>query len=312
MYNNYKINKKVILNYSLLLCIVVAILMLSVGYAAIVATNLTVRGSASAGAQQGIFISNVEYLNNNGADLANSKIISTSGTMLHSNIYLSPTDSASTITYQITIFNNSDALKQFKGVTYGNEYYSNPNIQYRLEGLSVGDTIPLKQGKTFNLTFYYNGAITNNQLDSYLNFNFDYYFEEENEVDISINREGTFVFEGVSPENPIDLANIANITFSLKNGLDKTMTGIRVDVTYITTTGSQQSAKIDLLNEEHVVISSQNGQFRGKQNGTTLSIMFENVNINKNDILHVTFDQGKVTNGRVNTIGVSITPIFAE
>ena len=65
MYNNYKISKKVILNYSLLLCIVVAILMLSVGYAAIVATNLTVRGSASAGAQQGIFISNVEYLNNN-------------------------------------------------------------------------------------------------------------------------------------------------------------------------------------------------------------------------------------------------------
>ena len=39
--------------------------------------------------------------------------------------------------------------------------------------------------------------------------------------------------------------------------------------------------------------------------------MFDNVNINKNDILHVTFDQNRVTNDRVNTIGVSITPIFA-
>ena len=143
-----------------------------------------------------------------------------------------------------------------------------------------------------------------------MNFNFDYYFEEENEVDISITGEGTYVFEGVSPENPIDLANIANITFSLKNGLDKTITGIRVDVTYITTTGSKQSAEIDLLNEEHTVIATKTVEFRGKQNGATLSIMFDNININKNDILHVTFDQGKVTNGRVNTIGVSITPIF--
>ena len=306
----YKINKKIILNYSLLVCIVISILMLSVGYAAILPTNLTVSGSASAGAQQGIFISEAKYLSNNGADLGNSKIVSTSGTMLHSIVYLSNADSSSTITYQITIFNNSDSIKQFKGVTYGEEYYSNPNIQYRIGGFSVNDTIEKGQGKTFNLTFYYNGAITSNKLDSYLNFNFDYYFEEENEVDISITGEGTYVFEGVSPENPIDLANIANITFSLKNGLDRKIVGIRVDVIYNTATGSKQSAVIDLLNEEHTVIATKTVEFRGKQNGTTLSIMFDNVNINKNDILHVTFDQDRITNGRVDTIGVSITPIF--
>ena len=58
------------------------------------------------------------------------------------------------------------------------------------------------------------------------------------------------------------------------------MTGIRVDVKYITTTGSKQSAKIDLLNEEHNVISTKDVDFLGKQNGTTLSIFFENININ--------------------------------
>ena len=94
----YKINKKIILNYSLLLCIVISILMLSVGYAAILPTNLTVSGSASAGAQQGIFISEAKYLSKNGADLGNSKIVSTSGTMLHSIVYLSSTDASSTIT----------------------------------------------------------------------------------------------------------------------------------------------------------------------------------------------------------------------
>ena len=38
--------------------------------------------------------------------------------MLHSIVYLSNIDSSSTITYQITIFNNSDALKQFKKEEY--------------------------------------------------------------------------------------------------------------------------------------------------------------------------------------------------
>ena len=145
-----------------------------------------------------------------------------------------------------------------------------------------------------------------------MNFNFDYYYAEENEVDISITGEGTYVFEGVSPENPIDLANISNISFSLKNGLDKTITGVKVDEIYITTTGSKQSASIDLLNEEHEVIATQEAVFRGKQNGATLSIVFDGISIANGEILHVTFDKNRVTNGRVNTIGVSITPIFAE
>ena len=65
-------------------------------------------------------------------------------------------------------------------------------------------------------------------------FNFDYYLEGANEVDIFIEGTGSYEFAGVSPEAPVDLNNIENITFAVMNGNADTITG--VDVSNVTLT----------------------------------------------------------------------------
>ena len=294
--------------------IVIITCFLSVGYAALSDSSLYVYGSVSAEPFVGMFISNVEYASNSGADLTNSEIVSYSETMLHTNITLSPTDRTSSITYQVTIFNNSDSLKQFTGITYLDGLYSNNDIVYTLDGLKVKDTIERGASKTFNLTFSYktNVTITNNNLDSYLSFNFDYYFAEENEVDIVIAAGESYEFAGVSPENPIDLANIANINFSIRNGSELILTGVNVDITYSTTSGSLQSAKIYLLDESEKEVSNQTVQFAKKVTNKDMRIVFENLQIETDMHFHISFDKGTVTNGKVKVTRVAISPIFEE
>ena len=156
MYKKYKIkNTKLILNFILIACIILCTCFLSIGYADITSTNINITGTVLTSVYEGMFISNVEYLSSNGADIAQSQIIDYTGTMLHSNIYLSNADTTSTITYTMTIFNNSDSLKQFKGVTYMEGAYSNSNITYSIDGFLVGETIAKGASKTFNITFYY-------------------------------------------------------------------------------------------------------------------------------------------------------------
>lgn len=303
---------KLALKIFLGILIIISTCFLSIGYAALSETYFNISGNASAKPFEGMFISNAEYYSNNGADLANSKIENYIEAMLHTNITLSPTDTSSSITYQVTIFNNSDSLKQFTGVTYLDGLYSNNDITYTLNGLNVKDTIPKGESKTFTITFSYDriSTITNNQLESYLNFNFDYYFEEENDVDIVIEVGGSYEFAGVSPENQIDLKNIANINFAIKNSTEIAIIGIQVDITYSTTSGSLQSAKLYLRDENDKEISNQIVQFDKKVTNRKKSIIFENIAIQTNDKFHISFDQGTVTNGKVNVSGVVITPIF--
>ena len=305
-------DENLILKLLLGILIILSTCFLAVGYAAISTTNLNIGLTVTAKPFEGMFISNVEYYSDNGADLANSKIVSYSETMLHTNIMLSLSDTSSSITYEVTIFNNSDSLKQFKGITYLDDLYSNKDIVYTLNGFAVGQTIEKGESKTFNITFSYGkiSTITNNNLESYLNFNFDYYFEEENDVDILITEGGSFEFAGVSPENPIDLANISNISFLIKNGTGLNIIGVQVDVTYTTRSGSKQSAKIYLKDEQHVELANQTVQFLGKQTNREMSIVFENINIQTNEKLHVSFDKNTITNGKVDVSRVVLTPIF--
>lgn len=314
-HKKYKIkNDRLILNFIIITSIIICTCFLAIGYADIVATEIGINLNVSATAFDGMFISKVEYVSNNGADLTNSQIINYTETMLHSNIYLSETNSNSTLTYAVTIFNNSDAIKKFIGVSYLDSAYSNKNISYRIDGLNENDIIAKGESKTFNITFYYNvSTISNNQLDSYLSFNFDYYLEGANEVDIFIESGESYTFEGVSTENPVDLNNIANISFAVMNGNNNILTGVNVEVTYSTTTGnSKQSADISLYTENDTVnpIQTQNVTFKGKQNNAVETISFTNLNISTGSKLIVKFAQGNVANGAVNISNVTITPIF--
>ena len=306
-------NVKKIANCIWMLCIVLCTCCLSIGYAAITATNLVMDVHVTSSAYIGMFISDVTYDSNSGADITNSKIIDYTGTMLHSNIYLSETDPTSSITYTVTIFNNSDAIKEFSGVTYGDGYYSNTDIAYRLDGLQEKDIIEKGNSKTFTITFYYNSItqITNNQLDSYLSFNFNYYFEGANEVDIYITSAETYNFAGVSPEAPVDLANIANITFKLANGTQQSITGIILNITYTTKTGSKQSTTITLYDENNHEIVKQTAAFQKQTVNGNLEVRFDNLNIENEQKLKVAFTIGSMNNGHVDVSQVTITPILS-
>ena len=193
MYKTYESsNKKIMLNLLLLFGIIISILFLSIGYAAMVSTNLSINATAIAGIQDDIFISDVVYKDDNLADTANSQIINYTGTTLHSSIYLSETDLTSNITYTITIFNNSNSSKRFIGTTYLDDFYSNNDIQYQLTGLNLGETIAKGEKKIFTITFLYNAQeIIDNRLDSFLSFN----FEGETEI-LVFEHPGDFVFTG--------------------------------------------------------------------------------------------------------------------
>ena len=160
--------------FSILLCI--ATLFMGVGYASINSISLNVSGKLTAQVQNGIFITQVNYVESNYADVNNSKIISASKTNLSSNIVLLNNSSAY-ITYEVTLYNSNYKDYYLYNVNYlaGNDTYSNPNISFKIDGLTYNTKIASRGYLTFELTFYYgNTSVSNvnNTLKSLLNFNF--------------------------------------------------------------------------------------------------------------------------------------------
>ncbi len=158
------------INYSVYLVLLfVATLFMSVGYAAILITG-EVDISAVATAPNDIYISDANIERSVGGSSINTYY----QTMFSSTTVLSKTDSSSSVSYSITIYNNTPNTQVFSGITYDPDFYDNQNITYRLGGLSPGDEIKSKTSVTFTLIFRYTNNIlkNNNVLNSYLNFNF--------------------------------------------------------------------------------------------------------------------------------------------
>lgn len=154
----------------------IATMFMGIGYAATTSVSLEITGEATALKQDGIFITEVYYLNDNNALLENSKINSAYQTTLNSQISLSPTDPNSSITYSITLYNSTDENYYFQNVEYYEDEitYSNPNIVYTLNGINQHDILNSHDSITFNITFSYKDNILaeDNSLKSYLNFKF--------------------------------------------------------------------------------------------------------------------------------------------
>ena len=158
--------------YIILLFLVLS-LALTIGYAQISSVELNIGGSVIAQKQTGVVIMDVHYVSNNNANISSSIINSYYQTMLNSKIVLG-NDSSSSITYEITIKNLTNAPKRFDGVIYEQEFYDNTNITYELNGLSIGDVLASNQSVTFTITYKYTGTdISNNILNSYINFSFN-------------------------------------------------------------------------------------------------------------------------------------------
>ena len=75
--------------------IVILLLALGIAYAQVLSGTLEVQGEAEGEAQQGVFITDVEYYANNAADTVNSVVDQFTGTTLKSKVTLGSSSSSS-------------------------------------------------------------------------------------------------------------------------------------------------------------------------------------------------------------------------
>jgi amino acid transporter len=157
--------------------ILIATLLMGIGYASINSVILGISGTAQANTQDGIYITSVNYKSNVFADYENSKIIYAYQTMLNSSVVLSNTNGKSQITYEITIYNSTNDDYAFVGEEYleSEDTYSNDSIVVNLNGLSKDYILKAKDSVTFTVTFAYKNQTLsqNNILKSLLNFRFE-------------------------------------------------------------------------------------------------------------------------------------------
>ena len=160
-------------NTLLLLALVIATIFMGIGYSAINSITGDITGKATANNQDGVFITDVEYVSDIDANLNNSKIENFLGTMMKSTVELSESNTKSEIKYKVTVYNNAVEAAVFEKVTYGEEFYDNEEITYEIEGFTPGQTIGSKETKEIIITFKYKDQTTvpaNKILNSYLNF----------------------------------------------------------------------------------------------------------------------------------------------
>lgn len=177
--------KNRIVLYSIL--ILFSCLFLGVGYASISSIGLDVEGEASLDKQSGILISDVVDGINTNSSLINTYY----QTNLDSTITLERNNLSSIVTYQITILNKTETPQEFEGIIYDDEWYDNNDIIIELSGLSVGDVVNVDNSITFTVTFKYDpniSSITNNILNSYINFKFKEYEAEPDPLPPVLNR----------------------------------------------------------------------------------------------------------------------------
>ena len=156
--------------------IVLVTFLMGVGYAAVNSVILSFNGQGNVIEQDGIYITETKYVSNVDADTYKSKINVVYGNKLDSNMVLSTTNSKSSITYAVTLYNSYNTDYYFDKVEYllGNETYSNENIIFSLSGLESNQKLASKGSVTVNVTFSYKNTTlaSSNILKFLLNFKF--------------------------------------------------------------------------------------------------------------------------------------------
>ena len=151
-------------------------LLLGIGYAQVSEIYLDVNGRATVSATTGIYITKIDYVSNNNADPTESIIQDPNLTNMISKIVLG-NDLSSSITYKVTIFNNTDIPKIYDDALYTlGAGYDNPDIEFELNGIQNGDQVDPGDQIEFNITFKYASGlstITDSELNSIINYNFN-------------------------------------------------------------------------------------------------------------------------------------------
>ena len=132
---------------------------------------MTAPGNAVARAQSGVFISDATC--NSGGT-----VLGTAGPVLNSSVTLSSSNSSSTVTCTVTLYNNSNISYYYDDMVYDTSdvnFYSNTNIVPSVD-ISQGDEIESQDTLVLHVTFGYDSGVTPsssiNTLTSYINFSF--------------------------------------------------------------------------------------------------------------------------------------------
>ena len=161
-------------NMTLLFLLFMSMILMGIGYASIQSVTGEITGKASSKMQDGVFITNVEYVSDVDANLNNSKIEKITGLMMQSTVELSKTNLESQITYKVTVYNSSTESIPFTDVLYGDGFYDNTDITFDITGFTIGQIIEPQETKDIIITFKYNGVIPEKTtLNSYLRFKLD-------------------------------------------------------------------------------------------------------------------------------------------
>lgn len=202
-------------------------LFLCIGYAHVNDINLNISGLSSAEIQKGLFISNVNINNEN--QTSSAEILNSHATMLNTNILLA-NDALSEISFDITIYNNSDVIYVYNKATpneYDEDFYTNKYIVYQIdERIIQGDKIEGRQDHEFTITFKYIDGLDfanlpedfSNSLSANINFDFkqlqqvtvgDNIFDPATKVvDTYVNTDGRIIdYSGWSSSDYLDVSN---------------------------------------------------------------------------------------------------------
>lgn len=225
MNKRYKDNKFK-LHFVILGIIIASTFFLSIGYASLESITLDIKGEITALPQNEIFITDVQYSTNVGANTENSVIKQYYQTLMESTVDLG-NGSDSSITYNITIYNSGNEPYTFRKVEYTDEFYDNPNIVFDLNGLKQWDVVNPKEYITFSITFHYlnNVPVDNSILNSYLNFKF--MKGTVDDTDIRTNIQSVKIYNADTDKIKIDLTNnndfAVDFNLTLNNNVIGTM-----------------------------------------------------------------------------------------
>ena len=175
-----KTNIKNTKHFFIVLAFVLATFFMGIGYSALNGVLIEINGSAVAMITNTLEITAVSVSSSTNATLGNCNVNGFYHTLLNTTVELGSSSDAS-ITYAVTIYNNTGAAIAYKDATPPytsvSNFYDNNAIKYEVTGISVGEYIQNQASKTIYVTFSYaNGVSQNKVLNSIISFNFDLYY----------------------------------------------------------------------------------------------------------------------------------------
>ena len=224
--------------YPLPILLIICCFILCIGYASINNITFSIDGIATANAQKGVFISDIEIASTKDT-YDYSEIENYYGTLFNTNISLKK-EQESNITYIITLYNNSDKTYHFNRVTpteYDEDFFPNKYITYELSSnIKQGTQIEGNQSLEIEITFKYKDKLdfTNlpedfqTNLNSFINMEFicietlnltpSLLSTDNLMADTYINSDGSIIeYSGWSSSDYIDVSNYSTVIIISSN-----------------------------------------------------------------------------------------------